>query len=304
MSNPKICILLPTKNEEKSIASVISSLRKYCSENSIDLIDIIITDDSNDMTRSIAKDNNVSVIIAGGRGLGHAMRKGLKHASSIECDAIVTMDSDGQVDFNEIKKFITPIINDEADLIVGSRFIEDGLVKYRYPFINRFGVHILSWIISKSINQKITDSHGGIRAMKPIVANHLELIGTHTYVQESIIDAYENGFRVKEIPSVWLKREHGKSRVVFSITKYIFYTLPVLILRSGNHIKTLFPIGSFLLLLSLLDFLIVGFQTRFSLEELFERQSFHMIIMLFSMGLNVILFAFTLELLSHIKRKH
>ena len=139
--------------------------------------------------------------------------------------------------------------------------------------------------------------------MKPEVAKNLELIGTHTYVQEAIIDAHEKGFRILEIPSAWNKRRHGKSRVVFSIPNYIFYTLPVLILRSGNHIKTLFPLGIFFILLSFLDALTVIYITKFNLEELFDRQSFHLILMLFGTGINLLLFGFILEMVSHIRRK-
>ncbi len=77
--------------------------------------------------------------------------------------------------------------------------------------------------------------------MRPAVVAELEMVGTHTYVQETIIDAFEKGFRIIEIPSVWKKRENGKSRVLRSIPLYVFYTLPVLILRSGQHIKLLLP---------------------------------------------------------------
>ena len=61
-------------------------------------------------------------------------------------------------------------------------------------------------ILSMFTNQKITDSHGGMRAMNTSVVEQLEMLGTHTYVQETIIDAYEKGFRILEIPSVWKKR--------------------------------------------------------------------------------------------------
>ena len=80
---------------------------------------------------------------------GCAMLKGLKTAAKSKCDCIISMDSDGQVDANEITIFANHIKNDEADLIIGSRFMDKNLVKYRYRGINKFGVIVLSWILSK-----------------------------------------------------------------------------------------------------------------------------------------------------------
>src|SRR5690242_3664211 len=134
-------------------------------------------------------------------------------------------------------KVLDPIAQDEADMVVGSRFLQPGLIHYRYPTVNRVGTLILSWILRKVTHLPLTDSHGGLRAMRSEVAESIDIIGTHTYVQESIIDAYEKGFRIKEIPSVWRKRVHGKSKVVRSIVQYIMYTLPVLVIRSRNHIR-------------------------------------------------------------------
>jgi glycosyltransferase involved in cell wall biosynthesis len=299
----RVTVVLPTKNESKTIESVINNIRSEFENSNKILEKIIITDDSTDDTRKIAEKAGAEVVIGGGRGLGAAMFRGLKVAARSNCDCIVSMDSDGQVDCKEIEIFSNHIARDEADLVIGSRFMEKEYVKYNYHLINRFGVLVLSTILSKITKQKITDSHGGIRAMKPEVVNCLELIGTHTYVQETIIDAYENGYRVLEIPSLWHKRESGKSRVVLSIPKYVFYTLPVLILRSGHHIKLLFPLGISFLLLSFIDIAIVSYETRLSLNEMFERQSFNLMLLLFGTGLNILLFGFILEMISHIRRK-
>ena len=185
---------------------------------------------------------------------------------------------------------MNPILKDRADLVVGSRFKDKGLVGYDYPFINRSGIRILVFILRKLTGLPLTDSHGGFRAMRSDVVKELELIGTHTYVQECVIDAVEKGFRVEEIASVWNKRNHGKSRIVRSIPKYVFYTLPILILRAGQHIRFLYPLGMFFIFLSLLDFVIVGFETSLNLREMFDRQSFHLILLLFMIGLNLFFF--------------
>ncbi len=299
----KITFVLPTRDEEKTIGAVINELKTECAHNNLEIQQIIVADDSKDRTREIAKELGATIVIGGGQGLGQAVYRGLKASLRFEADVVVSLDTDGQVDLSELPRFVNPILKDRADLVVGSRFKDKGLVGYDYPFINRSGIRILVFILRKLTGLPLTDSHGGFRAMRTDVVKELELIGTHTYVQECIIDAVEKGFRVEEIASVWNKRNHGKSRIVRSIPKYVFYTLPILILRAGQHIRFLYPLGMFFIFLALLDFVIVGFETSLNLREMFDRQSFHLILLLFMIGLNLFFFGFTIELLGNIKRK-
>jgi hypothetical protein len=147
----------------------------------------------------------------------------------------------------------------------------------------------------------LTDSHGGIRAMRPEVAAELDMFGTHTYVQESIIDAAEKGFRIKEIPSVWRKREVGTSRVVKSIPRYVFYTLPILLLRSGQHIRGLYMLGMLSCLMSLLVFATVLIEER-TLMIGHRTPALILIALLFTTGIQLFFFGFTLQLINQIKR--
>ena len=300
----RLSFVLPTKDEENTIENVINTLKTYCTNSSeVELASIIVTDDSRDRTRQLASDLGAQIVVGGGQGLGQAMYRGLKVDSRENPDVILSLDTDGQVDLAEIENFLMPILKDEADLVIGSRFKDKGLVHYNYPLVNRLGIRILVFILRKLTRLNLTDSHGGFRAMKTEVAKELELLGTHTYVQECIIDAVEKGFRVEEVASVWNKRDHGSSRIVGSIPKYVFYTLPVLILRAGQHIRFLYPMGMFFILLSILDFLIVAVETKFSLIEMFDRQSFHLILLLFMIGINLFFFGFTIELIANIKKK-
>ena len=251
----KIIIGIPAFNEEKNIAGIITKLA--------DITDTIIVcnDGSSDLTSDIAEKMGAFVINhEKNLGYGAAIRSIFLKAKELDGDILVTFDADGQHRIEDIEKVTKPIIDQEADLVIGSRFLKPNLVLYKYRWINRLGVRILSKILSSFVGFKITDSHGGIRAMRASVVRELEMIGTHTYVQETIIDASDKGFRIKEIPSVWKKRREGKSRVVSSIPTYIFYTLPILIIRSKQHIKWLYSLGIALILLALLYFLLfMGF---------------------------------------------
>ncbi len=302
MKTKKISFVIPTRNEEMTIESVISSLHVEAGKLGLDVIEVLITDDSHDRTREKAFDKGATVLVGGGKGLGFAMVRGLKQAAKKNPDAIISVDSDGQVDISELKNFILALDSENADLVLGSRFLEKKSVKYDYPLINRIGTIVLSLILRKVTGLQLTDSHGGIRAMRPHLVEELELVGTHTYVQETIIDAWEKGFKVVEIPSKWNSRLHGKSRVVGSITKYIFYTFPVLVLRTGSHLKILFIIGLLITFLAIVDISIVFWQTSFSLQSILDRQSLVLFFLLLSTGLNLFFFGVTLELLTQMKR--
>lgn len=300
--NSKICVVLPSKNEGKGIKEVIYEILNIFQVNGYKKPTIIVTDDSNDETRNYIKSTGAIIVNGGGKGLGFAMYQGLKHSLKFNPDLILSCDSDGQIDLKEIPKFIKEIENNNADLVLGSRFLKSGLIEYKYRWINRLGTIILSKILRSFTGLKLTDSHGGLRCMRPEVIQELEMLGTHTYVQETIIDAYEKGFRIIEIPSIWKKREIGKSKVVGSIPTYIFYTLPILIIRSKQHIKWLYSIGIILFSIAVIYFSFISWQAAFDFKSMFSRlPSFILIALLVLVGIQLFFFGFILQIIKDIK---
>jgi hypothetical protein len=242
------------------------------------------------------------VLVGGGRGLGSAVYEGLKTAADLDCDFILTIDGDGQADVSELPRFLEPLERGEADLVIASRFKHAGLVRYRYRFINQFGTNVLAAMLRRFTGLPLTDSHGGIRAMRRVVAEELEMLGSHTYVQETIIDAAEKGFRIAEIPSVWNPRLHGTSRVVSSIPKYVFYTLPVLMLRSGQHIRLLYSGGIVLIGLALLYFFVILAEAQFNIKGLGDRvPAFVWITLMISIGFQCFFAGLMLQLIKEMK---
>ena len=286
-------VVIPTRNEENTIRSVIAEVREAFAGLPYD-VEILITDDSTDATRALARECGAHVVNGGGDGLGTAMYRGLKEALYLDPAVIVSIDGDGQTDAKaEIPLFVQPILENRADLVLGSRFARAGLVGYRYRSVNMMGTRILTWILRRMTGLPLTDSHGGIRAMVPDVARELQIIGSHTYVQETIIDAHEKGFRIVELPSVWRKRNFGKSRVVGSIPRYIAYTLPVLLLRSGQHIRALYALGSLLF---------IEAEEGFTLAIGHRTPALIMIALMVLTGLQLLFFGFSFQLLKQIKR--
>ncbi len=261
--------VLPAKNEESSIKNVIESISSKVGDEH--KISFIVVSDSSDKTDDIVSNlENVKLYSGQNFGLGYSVFKGVKLASKENPDYIFIIDSDGQVDLEEIKIFISECIsNKEIDIFLSSRFQNKGSIKYKYPLINRFGTIILKNIINFFTNIKVTDSHGGIRLFKNKVAKKLRLICDHTYVQEFLIDASQNNFKAKELSSVWLVRKHGKSKVVRSIMTYILNVAPVLFVRLNLHKKLFYGLGFIFLSLAIYSaFKVTGLFISYSVISL------------------------------------
>lgn len=228
MKKQTLTVVIPAKNEEATIGEVIEKTKQHTSEYFSE-INFVVSSSSNDRTDQIARSKGAKVVRDGGRGLGEAMYRGLKKASELDTDYIMTIDSDLQFKPEEAPKLIEA--REEADLILGSRFLEDG-IEYRMSLSHKFGNFILSRLLRWLADIKVTDAQTGYRLMKREVAEELRMVGCHTYVQETIIDAVQNGFTLKEVPVSFAERKEGGSKVVSSITQYAFRTLPVILHRT------------------------------------------------------------------------
>ena len=297
-----ICVVLPTRNEAATLERVAREIRAAFQGNSMKQPELFIADDSHDATRSIARRLGIHVVVGGGKGLGVAMVHGLKASLAFEPDVIVSADADGQSDFSELMNFLHPIAAGEADLVIGSRFRDRRSIRYHYKPVNRFGMFILSRILQWITGLPLTDSHGGLRAMRAEVVRHLDIIGTHTYVQETIIDAHEKGFRIKEIPSMWHPRTSGRSRVVGSVTKYVMYTLPILIIRAGGHVRWSYTASLTLMVAALGYFISVVWQAHADLTRMFNRlPALVFISMMIMASIQLFMLGFLTEVLGGIK---
>ncbi len=243
MTKKLVCVL-PSRNEAETIEQVLKRLIETLEGISeVSLVKIILTDDSTDETRSIAANFHLVEIIDGGGALGRAMIRGLRRSRIYDPDIVISLDSDGQLDMSEVKSFLEFFNQEKIDLLLGSRFMNGDHIEYKYPFINRVGVILLSSFLTIATGQRITDSHGGLRIMSRRFIDQVQVAGNHTYVQETIIGAARRGLVIKEIASVWLIRKSGGSRVVANIPKYIRRTLPYMLYRAAYDLKILLPVG-------------------------------------------------------------
>jgi glycosyltransferase involved in cell wall biosynthesis len=234
----KIIIGIPAFNEEKNIASIITKLMKIT--DSI----IVCNDGSSDLTSEIAERMG-AVVINHKKNLGYggAIRSIFLKAKELDGDILVTFDADGQHRIEDIENVITPIINQEAELVIGSRFLDDS--EKEVPQYRKVGIKVITKITNASIKEKLTDSQSGFRAYSKNVVDELnpsELgMGIST---EILIKASSKNFKITEVPirilysgdtSTHNPISHGSS-VILSTIKYTsiehplkFYGIPSII---------------------------------------------------------------------------
>lgn len=222
--------VIPAKDEAGTIQDTIEQVREHANELA-DSVGIIVVSSSHDGTDAAAREMGATVVRDGGTGLGEAMFRGLKAAAERDPDLVFSIDADLQFQPDELDRLVAAA--DDADLVLGSRFLDDGL-EYDMSLSHRFGNHALTTIVNRATGLELTDAQTGYRVMTPEVIRELRMMGRHTYVQETILDAHRNGFSITEVPVRSEPRDEGSSRVVSSIQEYALRTLPVILHRSGH----------------------------------------------------------------------
>jgi len=184
---------IPAFNEEKNIASIIIKLKKIADHI------IVCNDGSTDMTEEISKELNV-VVINHSRNLGYgsAIRSIFLKAKELQADILVTFDADGQHRVVDIQSVTQPIIDDKADVVIGSRFLENqsDVPKYR-----KFGIKVITKITNSSLKEKLTDSQSGFRAYSKNVLKNITPSESGMGVStEILIKASSAGHKIAEVP--------------------------------------------------------------------------------------------------------
>jgi len=234
----KIIVGIPAFNEEKNIASIITKLR-----NITETI-IVCNDGSSDLTSEIAERMGAFVINhEKNLGYGGAIRSIFLKAKELEGDILVTFDADGQHRIEDIQNVVEPIISKKADLVIGSRFLDES--EKEVPLYRKVGIKVITKITNASIKKQLTDSQSGFRAYSREVIDELNPsdlgMGIST---EILIKASSKNFRILEVPikitysgntSTHNPLSHGSS-VLLSTIKYTsiehplkFYGIPSVI---------------------------------------------------------------------------
>ena len=235
-----IVVGIPAYNEEKNIASIIVKLKKIA--NTI----IICDDGSTDATAEIAKELGAIVIShSKNQGYGAAIKTIFLEAKNEQVDVLITFDADGQHQIKDISKVLEPINLGNADVVIGSRFLDD---KTKIPTYRKIGVKLITQLTNITTGSNITDSQSGFRAYSKLALE--KIIPTESGMgisTEILIKAQEKKLRITEVPIKILYEgdtsthnpiSHGSS-VIFSTLKYVaierplvFYGIPGIVFLS------------------------------------------------------------------------
>jgi glycosyltransferase involved in cell wall biosynthesis len=190
---PVIMAAIPCFNEEKFIGSVVLKARKY-----VDMV-LVIDDGSVDATSEVAGLGGATVQRhRENEGKGVAIRAALKRCREEKADVLVVLDGDGQHDPGDIPRVVKPILEGEADVVVGSRFVGGGRMP---PFYRRLGQHFLTMTGNVGSRTKVTDSQSGFRAFSSKAVDSLSLSEDGFAVESEIqFAAGRAGLKVVEVP--------------------------------------------------------------------------------------------------------
>ena len=232
---PKVLLIIPAYNEEDNIGRLVDDL----TENYPQYDYVVINDCSTDSTEAILKEKRCNYIsLPTNLGIGGGVQSGYIYAAENGYDIAVQLDGDGQHDPAYIEKLIQPILDNEADITIGSRFIEkEG---FQTSALRRLGINIIRVVIKMCCGVKIYDTTSGFRAANSAAVSFFSRNYANDYPEpEAIVASALNGFRIKEVPVVMRERQGGVSSI--NAKRSIYYmikvSLALLICRIGMKRK-------------------------------------------------------------------
>lgn len=222
-TDKKILVIIPAYNEAETIGRVIER-----TQAKLPFADILVVDDgSADTTSAISRQKGCLVLdLPYNLGIGAAMQAGYKFADKMEYDIAVQCDADGQHHPAAINKLVDTLINDGADMVLGSRYLRKK--RYKSDVFRRLGILIFSRVLSVIVGQKLTDTTSGFRAVNREVIKTFSRYYPPDYPEpEALVLLHREGFTIKEIYVNMSSRKGGNSSITWRIS--IYYMVKVLL---------------------------------------------------------------------------
>ncbi len=204
MNQPLVTIVLPCLNEAGSVAFVVREALDACAASGIAGEVVVADNGSDDGSPELARAAGARVVDVPLRGYGAALAAGFKAARA---DVCVMGDADATYPFDKLPEMVDPVVRDEVDMTVGSRWV--GTTRKTMPFWHRFvGTPVLTWLVRRAGGPRdLTDSQSGFRAVRRQALLELGLQTTGMeYASEMLIVAGRAGWRIREIPTGYRER--------------------------------------------------------------------------------------------------
>jgi glycosyltransferase involved in cell wall biosynthesis len=204
-----IVLFAPAYDEERTVANVIARAPTTVRGHPVQVL--VIDDGSTDRTAACAHGAGAEVVSLGRNlGLGAAVRIGLATAAARDVAAVAFLDADEEYAPEELDRLVGPILDGDADYVVGSRFRGD--IERMLPH-RRLGNRTLTCALRRLAGVPITDGQSGYRAFSPEAAAAAEVIHDFNYAQVLTLDLLAKGFRYHEVPITYRFRTEGRSFV-------------------------------------------------------------------------------------------
>jgi glycosyltransferase involved in cell wall biosynthesis len=201
----KVLVIIPAFNEAKAIGSVIDDVRE-AGYNEI----LVVDDGSLDNTSEVAKQKNCIVLRHKiNRGKGAATQTGFDGAKLLDADFVVTIDADGQHSPKDIKNVLDPLLKEETDVVLGSRFKSDQQVPFSRIIANSIG-NLLTFLF---YGIYVSDSQSGFRGYNKKALNLIQTTFDRYEFESEIIDQINiHKLKYKEVPIIVSYSDYSKNK--------------------------------------------------------------------------------------------
>lgn len=220
-----IAIVIPCYNEEANIVNLQREIVQGQYPEHWHITPFFVNDCSTDNSRELLDAHGFThVDLPVNLGIGGAVQTGYKYAFRNGYDIAVQMDGDGQHPPAELIKLLQPIIDDEADVAIGSRFItREG---FQSSGLRRTGIRFFGWLNRRLVGVTVHDSTSGYRALNRKALEVVDVYYPDEYPEPEAIVLYAiNGLRLKEVPVSMRERQGGQSSI--RAHKTIYYMIKV-----------------------------------------------------------------------------
>ncbi len=233
----KLIIQIPCFNEADSLPVTLQQLPRAvpgCAQVEW----MVIDDGSSDGTAEVAKRCGVDHVIrhSANRGLAAAFMTGIDSAIALGADVIVNTDADNQYDARDIATIVAPIVNGEAEFVIGARPIE---TSRHFSWIKRRLQTLGSRVVRMASRTSVADAPSGFRALTRDVALRLNVFNSYTYTLETIIQAGRSNIRVLSVP-IRTNPDLRPSRLVKSIGGYVARSIATIVRIFATYRPMLF----------------------------------------------------------------
>lgn len=214
----KLIIQIPCYNEEATLGQTVRDLPTHI--EGIDEIEyLVINDGSTDRTVEVARELGVHHIVSfkKNKGLAKAFMAGIDACLRLGADIIVNTDADNQYKGEDIAKLVQPILNNEADVVIGERPISE--IKH-FSWQKKMFQRLGSFVVRLASNTDIPDAPSGFRAYSREAALRLNVVNEYTYTLETIIQAGRSKIAITSVP-IGTNPELRESRLASSMWDYI-----------------------------------------------------------------------------------